>query len=161
MQPNAVMCSHHVVYSVTADDELVIEAVPLQHYNDIDPTTAFDVSDFVDLSDPTVELGPWLPGLPLSIAQDQPLLAHMRYYAAKSGNTHWTCPLRQVSEAVGLGGGGDTLNPRCAGEPVVGAGPDVPPACAEPPSGVEALLEDHEPVCDEHERAPHDEGDPD
>lgn len=37
------IAGHHVVYSITADDELVIEAVPLQHYNPIDPTTAFDV----------------------------------------------------------------------------------------------------------------------
>ena len=51
----------------------------------------------MDLDDASVELGPWLPGLPLSIALDQPVLAHMRYYAAKSDNAHWTCPLRQMS----------------------------------------------------------------
>lgn len=90
------IAGHHIVYAVTQDEELVVRAVPLQHYPEGSRDSVFDVSDFVDLTDSRVVLEPWLPGLGISVGLDQERLEHMRFDRSRELNAHWTCPIRQV-----------------------------------------------------------------
>lgn len=67
------IAGHHIVYGVTADEELVVRAVPLQHHPDDSGSKpiVFDVSNWVNNINPNIQLKPWLPTLWESIAIDQ------------------------------------------------------------------------------------------
>ena len=92
------IAGHHIVYGITSDDkkELVVRAVPLQHYPDFGINNVFDASDFLDSTNPSVTLDAWLPTLALSISMDQGPLAKMRFDPRKSTHGHWSCPIRTM-----------------------------------------------------------------
>lgn len=74
------IAGHHIVYAVDDGEEgeqLVVKAVPLQHYPEGARSSVFDVSDFVDITDSRVELVPWLPGLAISVGLDQVRCTHL------------------------------------------------------------------------------------